>query len=87
MELTLKDSDAIELPGWIGGSTLTLAEIGAVACFCCAEVAPDDDNLARRIASPEFKAAVDGLKAKGVFNTCLVDKTLTVQIDLDAVMP
>jgi len=87
MELTLKDNDAIELPGWIGGSMLTLDEIGAVACFCCAQVAEDDDNLARRIASPEFKTAVDGLKAKGVFNTCLVNEKLTVQIDLDAVMP
>lgn len=87
MELTLKDSDAIELPGWIGGSMLTLDEIGAVACFCCAQIASDDDNLARRMASSEFKKAVDGLKAKGVFNTCLVGKTLTVQIDLDAVMP
>ena len=87
MELTLNDSAAIELPGWIGGSMLTLDEIGAVACFCCEQIASDDDNLARRIASPEFKKAVDGLKAKGVFNTCLVGKTLTVQIDLDAVMP
>ena len=83
MEFEFKNEDEITLPDWIGGSKLTLAEIGAVAVFACLTNNGDDTGLAEKISSSEMKKAVEGLKEKGVFKVTFADGEAKVEIDLD----
>ena len=83
IEFTIDNHDEITLPDWIGGSKLTLAEIGAVAVLACLTSNGDDADLAARISSPEMKEATEGLKEKGVFKIALVDGVVKIEIDLD----
>lgn len=84
MELTIKNDDEITLPSWIGGSKLTLAEIGAVATLACLEIDGDSEHLAARMGSPEMAEAVKGLKEKGVFKVSVGGNEVGMTLDLDA---
>lgn len=91
MELHLRNTDDIELPGWIGASKLTLSEIGAVAVLACLQNGDQSKGLAERMTSPEMKDALAALKEKGVFNPSVVKdggKTrITLGVELDVVAP
>ncbi len=85
MKFKIDDDGEITLPDWIGGSKLTLAEIGAVAVFACLTNNGDDTGLAEKISSPEMKKAIEGLKEKGVFKVTFADGEAKIEIDLDVV--
>lgn len=87
--LTLKidDQDEISLPDWIGGTSLTLEEIGAIACFACLQNGSEVPEVSERIGTPEMAAAMGTLKEKGVLKATLNGNRVLLEIDLDAVMP
>jgi len=68
----------------MGGSKLTLNEIGVVVCLSCMDLDPESETLVARIASDEFKQAIEGLKEKGVLKFEMKDGVLNMQVDLDA---
>lgn len=88
-ELTLKieDQSTIELPDWIGGTSLTLEEIGALACFACLQNGSKVPEVSERIGTPEIAAAMGTLKEKGVLKATLNGNRVSLEIDLDVVMP
>lgn len=88
-ELTLKieDQDEICLPDWIGGTSLTLEEIGAITCFGCLQNGSEVPEVAARIGTPEMSRTMESLKAKGVLKASLAGNRVSVEIDLDVVLP
>ena len=88
-ELTLKieDQDEICLPDWIGGTSLTLAEIGVITCFACLQNGSEVLEVSERIDTPEMAEAIKSLKDKGVIKTEIDGNRVSMEIDLDVVMP
>lgn len=87
ISLKIEDQDEITLPDWIGGTSLTLAEIGAIACFACLQNGSEVPEVSERIGTEEMARAMGSLKEKGVMKAQLVGSRLSVEIDLDAVSP
>lgn len=85
--LKLEDQNEIELPDWIGGTTLTLAEIGAVACLACLRAGSQVPEVMERIGTPEMAEAMQSLKAKGVIDVVMHGDRVAMSIDLDAARP
>lgn len=88
-EITLKleDQNEIDLPDWIGGTSLTLAEIGAVACLGCLQSGSEVPEVRERIGTLEMAEAILSLKAKGVLTATINGNRVAMEIDLDAVLP
>lgn len=82
LELTLKNDDEITLPASIAGSSLTLAEIGAVAVLACLQ---NGEEIPARINSDEMQDAMFSLKDKGVFRPSFADGKVIITVDLEAV--
>ena len=87
LRLKIEDQNEIELPDWIGGTSLTLAEIGAVACLGCLRSGSEVPEVMERIGTPEMAEAMGSLKAKGVLQAFFDGARISVEIDLDAVLP
>jgi hypothetical protein len=87
LRLKLEDQNEIDLPDWIGGTTLTLAEIGAVACLGCLQAGSEVPEVMERIGTLEMAEAMQSLKAKGVLSATMNGNRVTMEIDLDAVLP
>lgn len=85
MDLELRHPDEFTLPGSIATSTLTLAEIGAVAIFASIEVLGGDDALVKRLQSAELAEAAKGLKAKGVLKIVMNGNHANVTLDIDSI--
>ena len=85
MELQIASDDEITLPDWIGATSLTLAEIGAVACPACMKNGNKESGA--RMQTEEMAAALGTLKEKNVLQVSLEGKRLSMEIDLDAVAP
>ena len=85
MELQLAPDEEITLPDWIGATSLSLAEIGAVACLACMK--NGNKESAARMQTEEMAAALGTLKEKNVLQVSLEGKRLSMEIDLDAVAP
>ncbi len=84
MGLELKQEDEISLPDWIGETSLTLAEIGAVVCLACAQ---KGNQAAFRIGDENMAKACDTLKEKGVLIAEIKGKKLSIHLDLNVVAP
>jgi hypothetical protein len=82
-----EEQGAITLPDWIGGASLTLAEIGAIACFACLRNESEVPEVSERIGTPEMMEALQSLKDKGVIKISTTGNRVSVQIDLTPVMP
>jgi hypothetical protein len=87
MNLKIEDQNEIELPDWIGGTSLTLSEIGAIACMGCIRNGSEVPEVMERLEKQEMVEALASLQAKGVLSLELTDNKLSVEIDLDAVLP
>lgn len=89
LTLQIKDEDEICLPDWIGSSSLSLTEIGAVACLACLETQGGGhmELLSKRLTSLEFKAVLTSLQKKGVLKSSLNGNHLSMELDLDVVAP
>lgn len=95
ISLRLDNDNEITLPSRLVASSLTLAEIGAVACYACVIASLDNGDLERhqdtikeRMGSPEMLAAIESLKAKGVIKPpVLSGNSLSLELDLDVVLP
>ena len=87
MNLKIDDDNEISLPDWIGGTTLTLAEIGAVACLGCLQAGSEVPEVSERIETPEMTEAMQSLKAKGVIKIAINGNRVSMEIDLNAVTP
>jgi hypothetical protein len=85
--LKLEDQNEIELPDWIGGTTLTLAEIGAVACLACLQAGSEVPEVMERIGTPEMAEAMQSLKAKGILSVTMNGDRVAMSLDLDAARP
>ncbi len=85
--LHLQDQGTILLPDWIGGSTLTLAEIGAIACFHSFQSASEVPEVAARISSPEMAEAIKSLGQKGILQLTQSGNRVSIEIDLDPTAP
>lgn len=92
MELHVCDENDITLPNWIGATSLTLEEIGAVAVLGCVQSGVSFKELDVRFQSPEMAAALASLKEKGVFKPTMQEVgdgrvVLQLNVDLDVVAP
>lgn len=66
--LQIKNEDEISLPSWIAATSLTLSEIGAIACLACAQTEGAHPELTSdRLSHPDMSDAIIALKEKGVF--------------------
>lgn len=87
LDLELKSTDSIELPDWISGSELSLAEIGAIVSFLCLIKNGEVTEVAQRMKSIEMTAAIASLKQKGILNAGIEGNKVIVDIDLEALIP
>ena len=87
LNLKIDEQSAITLPDWIGGTSLTLAEIGAVACFACLQNGSEVPEVSERIGTPEMKEALESLRDKGVIKMQINGNRISIEIDLDVVLP
>lgn len=85
MEMKLAYNAEITLPDWIGATSLTLAEIGAVACLAC--MINGNQESADRMQTEEMAAALRTLKDKNVLRVSAEGGHLSMEINLDAVAP
>ncbi len=83
--LKLAAANEITLPNWIGATSLTLAEIGAVACLACMK--DGNKESAARMDTEEMSEALRTLKEKNVLQLSLEGKSLSMTIDLDVLAP
>ena len=87
LKLKIDEQDEISLPDWIGGTSLTLAEIGAIACFGCLQNGSEVPEVSERIGTPEMTEAIKSLKDKGVIKMEINGNRVSMEIDLDVVLP
>ena len=91
MEMELGyDDDIVSLPDWLGASTLTISEIGAIFCVACGETDAGGypEAWKARMDSKEVVDAMKSLKDRGVIKVSeLPDGGISVKIDLDVVAP
>lgn len=85
--MTLDEQDEISLPCWIGGTSLTLEEIGAITCFACHQSGCEVPEVSERIGTPEMAVAIGTLQKKGLLKATLNGNRVLLEIDLAAVMP
>lgn len=62
--LTLKpyNDEEITLPNWIGETSLTLAEIGAVVCLSCLKSGNTSDAMGERMGAEETTGVLKNLR-------------------------
>ena len=82
LNLRIENEREIILPENIVSSSLTLAEIGAVAAFIALE-AGEIDLTSPRFASVEMAEAVTSLKAKGLLSASIVDRKVKINLNLE----
>lgn len=87
LNLKIDEQDEISLPDWIGGTSLTLSEIGAIACFGCLQNGSEVPEVSERIGTPEMTEAIKSLKDKGVIKMEINGNRVSMEIDLDVVLP
>ena len=87
MNLKIDHEDTIELPNWIGGTSLSLAEIGAIACFACVQNKCAIPEVYERLNSEDFGEAVLSLKEQGIIHVELKEGNVSISLNLDAVIP
>lgn len=87
LHLKIEEQGVIELPDWIGGTSLTLAEIGAIACMACMQNGSEVPELAERVKSVEIGLEIVSLQEKGVLTAKRDGNRITLEINIDAVMP
>lgn len=87
--LQIKSEDEICLPDWIAASSLSLSEIGAVACLACMPTWAGgyQKEMLERIGSKEMDAAMCSLRDKGVFTGNISGKEIKLNVDLDVIAP
>lgn len=86
IELTMEDKHAVNLPGGLAASPLTLSEIGAIACMACL-VTPqeNEDGIAARMKSPEMLRAMQSLRQRGLLKVVMDGKTVVMKFDLSSI--
>lgn len=82
--MTNEHDNQIVLPSWIGGTSLTISEIGAIACFASDWDIPE---VAARLKTPEMAAAMQSLRQQGIMKMEPYGNRVTVVIDLDVLLP
>lgn len=89
LTLEIKSEDEICLPDWIAASSLSLAEIGAVACLACIPswAGGYQKEMLERINSADMTSAMRSLEEKGVFKGDISGKRLQMSVDLDLIAP
>lgn len=87
LRLKIEDQNEIELPDWIGGTTLTLSEIGAVTCLACLRAGSEVPEVVERLGTPEMAEAMKSLKTKGVLSATRNGNRLSIDIELKTVLP
>ncbi len=85
MKLQIHTDNEIALPDWLGSSSLTLSEIGAVVCLACVQCG--NMKAFERMGNNEGKALIESLKAKGILSASLEAGVLKIDLDLDAAYP
>jgi len=83
MEFFIKNNDEITLPGWIGGSSLTLQEIGAIVCLACLETDGDSEALGARFSSEEFSLCAKPLIERGIVKVSFNKEKSRMKMDID----
>lgn len=87
LNLKIEEQGGIELPDWISGTSLTLEEIGTIVAFACLRNGTQVPESMERMKSPEVTAAIVSLKEKGVLKASITENKITVDINLEAVLP
>ena len=87
MTLKLADQDTIELPDWIGGTSLTLEEIGVIAVLACVQNGSAVPEVTARLGTLETAKCLQSLQHKKVMVGHVVGDRVKIEIDLLAVLP
>lgn len=88
ISLTFFADDEVPLPAKIIESTLTLAQIGALACMqCLQKYAGNMDAVEPRLKSEEMAAAMRELVALRVFKVGKSGDAIQMEVDLSPVFP
>ena len=83
-----ENCNEITLPDWIGECSMTLAEIGAVACIASFK-SNNSEGLHARLESKEMQDCIVSLRNRGVFDIKINEenKSLIIHCNLDPVTP
>lgn len=87
LNLRIDTEDEINLPNWLGETSLTLEEIGVVACLACMQTGNVSDEMGERMSAEDTIRVMGSLKVKGVMKSAMNGNTLSLQIDLNGVAP
>lgn len=90
LNLNIENRGVIELPDWLGATSLTLSEVGAVAVLTCMQSQEGElpPEMNERFVCDDMLAAMMSLREKGVLDASVTDEgVIRMSVNLDAVAP